>query len=102
MGFKDAKKQLIVCLQSGNVLHEARGNISTKNLLVTGQISIIELIDIIYQSAGHPTPLHPIILQRILMFISSVAAIGEYRGISNGILPSRIVSLLASTIEAMT
>ncbi|GKW42667.1 hypothetical protein PEC301879_25250 [Pectobacterium carotovorum subsp. carotovorum] len=48
MGFKDAKKQLIVCLQSGNVLHEARGNISTKNLLATGQISITELIDIIY------------------------------------------------------
>ncbi|GKW38239.1 MULTISPECIES: hypothetical protein [Pectobacterium] len=52
MGFKDAKKQLIVCLQSGNVLHEARGNISTKNLLATGQISITELIDIIYQSSG--------------------------------------------------
>ncbi|AIK12202.1 hypothetical protein WCU81_07040 [Pectobacterium atrosepticum] len=40
MGFKNAKKQLIVCLQSGNVLHEARGNISTKNLLAIGQISI--------------------------------------------------------------
>lgn len=39
MGFNDAKKQLIVCLQSGNVLHEARGNISTKNLLATGQLS---------------------------------------------------------------
>ncbi|MBA5238052.1 MULTISPECIES: hypothetical protein [Pectobacterium] len=52
MGFKDAKKQLIVCLQSGTVLHEARGNISTKNLLATGQTSITELIDIIYQSSG--------------------------------------------------
>ncbi|WP_072034257.1 hypothetical protein [Pectobacterium fontis] len=52
MGFKDAKKQLIVCLQSGNVLHEARRHISTKNLLATGQIPITELIDIIYQSSG--------------------------------------------------
>ncbi|MEL4287462.1 hypothetical protein ACE02Y_20140 [Shewanella xiamenensis] len=40
MGFKDAKRQLLECLASGNILHEQRNDIDIKNLLATGQISV--------------------------------------------------------------
>ncbi|PWC13086.1 hypothetical protein B4923_07580 [Brenneria roseae subsp. americana] len=52
MGFRDAKKQVIGCLRTGNVLHEARGSISAKNLLATGQVTLEDVIDIINRTDG--------------------------------------------------
>ncbi|WP_440905324.1 hypothetical protein ACMZOO_03030 [Catenovulum sp. SX2] len=53
MGFKDAKAQVLSCLESGNILHEARGDIDIKNLLSTGQISIEDVTNILKRARGN-------------------------------------------------
>lgn len=52
MGFKTIKRQIIECLQEGNVLHEERNNIDVKNLLSTGVVSLDEVANIIGRSRG--------------------------------------------------
>lgn len=52
MGFKDARRQLLDCLASGNILHEQRGNIDIKNLLATGQISVDVVSEIVGRARG--------------------------------------------------
>ena len=52
MGFKDAKAEVLSCLQSGNILHASRGDIDTKNLLCTGQVSLEDVAEIIRRSRG--------------------------------------------------
>lgn len=39
MGFKAAKSALIKALKNGDFQHEARGSITVKNLLATGQVT---------------------------------------------------------------
>tara|TARA_R110002072_G_scaffold302924_1_gene489830 strand:- start:714 stop:1013 length:300 start_codon:yes stop_codon:yes gene_type:complete len=51
--FKDIKHQVIQCLVEGDILHEARGSIDTKNLLKTGTISIEDVIAILRTSRGN-------------------------------------------------
>lgn len=53
MGFKDAKRQLLECLTSGNILHEQRNDIDIKNLLATGQISVGDVSDIMGRVRGN-------------------------------------------------
>lgn len=53
MGFREVKHQVITCLNSGNVLHEARGNIDIKNMLSTGEISLSDVASIIGRSRGN-------------------------------------------------
>jgi len=53
MGFIKVKSKVIDCLNSGNVLHEQRGNIDTKNLLSTGVISINDVTNIIGRARGN-------------------------------------------------
>lgn len=52
MGFKEVKKKVIECLNSGNITHEARSNIDVKNLLSTGAMSSDEVIKILASSRG--------------------------------------------------
>jgi len=53
MGFKDVKGQVIRCLESGSVIHDARGNIDDKNELSTGYVSIDEVISVLKVSRGN-------------------------------------------------
>jgi hypothetical protein len=52
MGFKDAKRQVIECLNDGLVSHEQRNDIDVKNLLAMGQVSLDEVAEIIGRSRG--------------------------------------------------
>ncbi|QSR36410.1 hypothetical protein CFI10_15765 [Marinobacterium iners] len=52
MGYKDVKALVLTCLQSGNILHASRGDIDTKNLLCTGQVTSEEVAEIIRRSRG--------------------------------------------------
>ena len=52
MGFKDAKRQVIECLNNGLVSHEQRNNINVKNLLAVGQVTLDEVANIIGTSKG--------------------------------------------------
>lgn len=51
-GFKQAKRDLISALQTGNYLHAARGSIEIKNLLATGEVSARQLIEVIGACKG--------------------------------------------------
>ncbi len=53
MGFRKVKKQILECLQSGNILHESRGDIDVKNLLLIEELSIDELISIVARARGN-------------------------------------------------
>lgn len=53
MGFKNAKRQLIECLNLGNIVHEQRANIDIKNVLATGQIAVEQVAEIISQTRGN-------------------------------------------------
>lgn len=53
MGFREVKSKVLECLDKGHVLHEARGNIDVKNLLVTGEVSLSEVAHIIGISRGN-------------------------------------------------
>lgn len=54
MGLKDVRKKAIKCLKSGCIQHETdrSGNIDEKNLLVTGQVSVEEVIKLINATKG--------------------------------------------------
>lgn len=52
MGFKKEKEEVLKRLLSGNYLHEARSNISEKNLLQTGKISAETAAEIISKARG--------------------------------------------------
>lgn len=54
MGLKDIKVKAIECLKSGRIQHNTTraGKIDEKNLLVTGQIKVEEVIDLINKTKG--------------------------------------------------
>ena len=53
MGFKDVKRQALVCLNNGFVQHAMdRGGIDVKNLLAMGEISVEEVIDLVQVTRG--------------------------------------------------
>ena len=52
MGFNEAKRKLIECLNAGYVLHEERNDIDVKNLLAIGVVSLEEAAYIIGGSRG--------------------------------------------------
>jgi hypothetical protein len=52
MGFKEAKSKVIACLNTGQISHEVRNEIDTKNLLSTGVVSASEVAKIIGRSRG--------------------------------------------------
>ena len=52
MGFKDAKRQVIECLEKGLVSHEVRNDIDVKNLLAIGRVTLAEVAGIIGRSRG--------------------------------------------------
>jgi len=53
MGFREAKKKVIECLNNGYILHEERNNINVKNLLSTGVVSISGITTIIGRARGN-------------------------------------------------
>ena len=53
MGFNDVKQKVIGCLSKGLIFHEQRNKISIKNLLAIGQVSILQVIDILKASRGN-------------------------------------------------
>lgn len=53
MGFRNAKKQVLECLNNGRIQHVLeRSNIDVKNRLATGEISVEELANIIGRARG--------------------------------------------------
>lgn len=52
MGFKQAKRRIIDSLNSGQFLHEERGDIDVKNLLATGVVSATDVVDILSKARG--------------------------------------------------
>ena len=62
-GFKAAKQKVLKALADGTYLHETRGNIDVKNLLLTGEITPDDLATIILRCAGvhhEATPHHQV------------------------------------------
>lgn len=53
MKFKVVKQQVINCLKNGDIRHEERDNISVKNLLYTGHVSVANVASIIGRSSGN-------------------------------------------------
>ncbi len=53
MGFKEAKKKLIECLENGNIRHEERCSIDIKNLYAIGEITTEEVINIVKIARGN-------------------------------------------------
>jgi hypothetical protein len=51
-GFKTARNKVLKALAEGTYLHETRGNIDVKNLLLTGVITAEELAAIILRCTG--------------------------------------------------
>ena len=52
VGFKEAKERAIKALRSGDVAHEARGDIDDKNLLLTGEVSADEVARLLSRCRG--------------------------------------------------
>lgn len=54
MGLKDIRVKAIGCLKSGQIQHDTdrSGSIDEKNLLVTGQITVEEVIELIKRTKG--------------------------------------------------
>ena len=52
IGCTEARQRLIRALTEGRFLHEARGQIETKNLLLMGLVSTDELLAVIRRCAG--------------------------------------------------
>ena len=52
MGFKDVKRKIIHCLNSGMVYHEQRNNIDVKNVLATGVLTNEQVATIIARASG--------------------------------------------------
>ena len=53
MGFNNAKSKVLNCLKAGAVLHEQRGNIDTKNLLATGEVTLDDVSEVIRRARGN-------------------------------------------------
>lgn len=53
MGFRDAKKQVISCLKSGNIRYESRNDINIKNLLATGEVTSEQVAAILGKAKGN-------------------------------------------------
>lgn len=55
LGLKDVRTRAIDCLKSGRIQHDTdrSGNIDEKNLLVTGQITVPEVIELINATKGN-------------------------------------------------
>lgn len=53
MSFKEVKRQVLDCLSVGNILHEQRGAIDVKNLLVTGQVTEDKLSVVLARARGN-------------------------------------------------
>lgn len=62
VGLKEVKIKAIICLDSGQVQHETErsGDIDKKNLLVTAQVTLEEVKDLIKSTKGtqHEVSLH--------------------------------------------
>ena len=61
VGFKEAKRQVLDCLNNGYVLHQQRSAIDSKNLLAIGEMTHEEVAVIIARSIGgayHCSPHH--------------------------------------------
>lgn len=52
MGFKDVKRKVIGCLNTGSILHEERDLVDVKNLLAIGAVSIQDVKIIIERARG--------------------------------------------------
>lgn len=52
MSFREIKWKVIKCLKNGNIEFEARRAIHLKNLLSTGDISPLEVADLISRASG--------------------------------------------------
>lgn len=52
MGFKQVIGQVIGCLDSGCIEHEARDDIDVKNLLFTGEVSIADVRSFLSRASG--------------------------------------------------
>ncbi len=52
LGFKEARQKAIAALYAGTVQHEARNDIDDKNLLVTGQVTVEQVIDLLKVCRG--------------------------------------------------
>ena len=52
VGFKEVKKKVISCLNSGYVSHQERSDIDVKNLLSTGKVTLGDVAAIIGSSRG--------------------------------------------------
>lgn len=52
IGFTEAKQHLVRALSEGRFLHEARGQVETKNLLLMGQVTTEELLAVVRRCVG--------------------------------------------------
>lgn len=100
MGFKKEKKEVLKRLLSGNYLHEARSNISEKNLLQTGKVSAETAAKIISKARGEIIQQAPIILLMILKCtFCKRLYVRTSPGISSGTILSQIWFLSVCMIE---
>lgn len=58
-GFSAVKRAVIDALRSGRYLHEARGDIDAKNLLLTGVVSAAEIARVIAGANGREHRVSP-------------------------------------------
>ncbi len=52
LGFKEVKRRVILALEKGTYIHEARASIDEKNLLQSGDVSADDVLDIIKRCMG--------------------------------------------------
>jgi hypothetical protein len=53
MSFKATRKKVLDCLNGGLIQHEDREDIDVKNLLETGQVTTVDVSNIIGRSSGN-------------------------------------------------
>lgn len=53
MAFRDAKKQVIACLKTGNIRHESRSELDIKNLLAVGDVDAKDVAAILGRARGN-------------------------------------------------
>ena len=52
MGYRSAKKEILISLRDGTYQHESRGDIDVKNLLAMGKVTANEVAELIAGSNG--------------------------------------------------
>lgn len=52
MGFHTVKKRLLEALRAGTFMHEARHAISSKNLLLMGEVTVSQVIHLVNKCTG--------------------------------------------------